>query len=140
MQTFLPLPSFIDSARVLDRARLGKQRVEAKQLVQALTDDPRRRISWRNHPAARMWKGYTASLVNYGYAICTEWIARGYEDNTRSFFAQLGGGQFQVDPPPWFGDEAFHRAHRSNLMRKDPVWYGQFGWDVPDDLPYIWPK
>jgi len=29
MQTFLPYPGFADSARVLDRRRLGKQRGEA---------------------------------------------------------------------------------------------------------------
>jgi hypothetical protein len=32
-----------------------------------------------------------------------------------------------------------HDSHRSNLLRKDPQWYGQFGWTVPDDLPYVWP-
>ncbi len=33
MQTFLPYDSYADSAAVLDRARLGKQRVEAKQIL-----------------------------------------------------------------------------------------------------------
>ena len=32
MQTFLPSPRFAESARCLDSARLGKQRVEAKQI------------------------------------------------------------------------------------------------------------
>jgi hypothetical protein len=41
--------------------------------------------------------------------------------------------------PPWLGDEAFHASHRSNLLRKNPEWYGQFGWTEPDDLPYVWP-
>jgi hypothetical protein len=41
--------------------------------------------------------------------------------------------------PPWWGDPAFHASHRSNLLRKDPVWYGQFGWAEPPDLPYVWP-
>ncbi|HET9348893.1 MAG TPA: pyrimidine dimer DNA glycosylase/endonuclease V, partial [Arthrobacter sp.] len=31
MQTFLPFPDFQQSAAALDRARLGKQRVEALQ-------------------------------------------------------------------------------------------------------------
>jgi hypothetical protein len=30
-------------------------------------------------------------------------------------------------------------SHRSNLLRKDPVFYGQYGWNVPPDLPYFWP-
>lgn len=41
--------------------------------------------------------------------------------------------------PPWLGDERVHASHRSNLLRKDPVWYGQFDWtDNPTD-PYVWP-
>jgi hypothetical protein len=36
MQTFLPLPDFIESAKVLDYKRLGKQRVEAWQILKAI--------------------------------------------------------------------------------------------------------
>ena len=35
MQTFLPLPSMGDSVRCLDDKRLGKQRVEAFQILKA---------------------------------------------------------------------------------------------------------
>lgn len=49
MQTFLPYPSFAESARVLDRQRLGKQRVEVLQLLRALTGQTK---GWANHPAA----------------------------------------------------------------------------------------
>lgn len=38
MQTFLPFPSRVKSARVLDDRRLGKQRVECLQILGALTD------------------------------------------------------------------------------------------------------
>ena len=41
--------------------------------------------------------------------------------------------------PSWLGDLDFHASHRSNLLRKDPEWYGQFGWNDPHDLPYVWP-
>ena len=37
MQTFLPYPAFDLSAQVLDRQRLGKQRVETLQVLKALT-------------------------------------------------------------------------------------------------------
>ena len=32
-----------------------------------------------------------------------------------------------------------HRSHQSNLLRKEPAYYRQFGWNVPEDLPYFWP-
>ncbi|MER3453404.1 MAG: cytoplasmic protein, partial [Chloroflexota bacterium] len=41
--------------------------------------------------------------------------------------------------PPWLGNEALHRSHRSSLVRKDPAWYRPRFPDVPDDLPYVWP-
>ncbi len=42
--------------------------------------------------------------------------------------------------PAWLGDDAFHRSHRSSLVRKDPEFYGPQFPDVPDDLPYVWPE
>lgn len=129
MQTFLPSPSFTRSATVLDRARLGKQRVEVVQLLRALTGE---REGWRTHPAAAMWRGYEGALVVYGVTVADEWTERGYEDRQRDVILDLAErhgidiGERHRDPamPPWLGDEAFHRAHRSNLRRKDPVHYG----------------
>ncbi|MFP3464126.1 pyrimidine dimer DNA glycosylase/endonuclease V [Leifsonia sp. SIMBA_070] len=53
VQTFLPYPSFARSVRVLDRARMGKQRVEALQVLRAITVPG---YGWRNHPVAKMWR------------------------------------------------------------------------------------
>ena len=52
MQTFLPYAGFADTAQVLDKRRLGKQRVEAIQVLRALTVPG---YGWRHHPAATMW-------------------------------------------------------------------------------------
>jgi hypothetical protein len=42
--------------------------------------------------------------------------------------------------PSWFGDEEFHRSHRSNLVRKAPEHYAPlFEPGLPADLPYVWP-
>ncbi|HMV59487.1 MAG TPA: MSMEG_6728 family protein [Nitrospira sp.] len=159
MQTFLPYPDFRRSAWALDNRRLGKQRVECLQLLQALTGfktvetvtgwrlDSFNPKGWVNHPATKMWRGYEGSLAEYAIACCDEWVRRGYRDTCRQRIITLVP---TADPavkardavkPPWFGDEAFHASHRSNLLRKDPKWYGhaQFGWAEPNDLPYIWP-
>lgn len=144
MQTFLPYPSFFDSARCLDRARLGKQRIEARQLLTAIQTGG----GWANHPAARMWRGYADALGAYSDVVITEWaVFRGYR-NTLPYsfdagdgfsFAQHALDEGQIKLPPWLGDPAFHASHRSNLLRKDPAHYGRFGWSEPDDLPYVWP-
>lgn len=139
MQTFLPYKDFVASARCLDRARLGKQRVEVLQLLNALLLP--KPSGWRNHPAARMWRGHEGSLAVYGNEVCHEWIRRGYKDSVREKILKHML-PFLFKPtllPSWLGDEAFHASHRSNLLRKDPAWYGQFGWTEPSNLPYVWP-
>ena len=140
MQTFLPYPDFQQSARCLDNKRLGKQRVECLQILKALNDP---KYGWQNHPAVKMWRGHSYKLTQYGYAICDEWIGRGFNDTCRekiqSILANLPISYGAHLNPTWVGHESFHSSHRSNLLRKDPVHYGQFGWVESNDLPYVWP-
>jgi hypothetical protein len=132
MQTFLPYPSFAASAIVLDSKRLGKQRVETKQIYTALTTGK----GWIHHPATKMWAGHESALAYYGIVVCHEWVRRGYNDSLLPYFSGLVYDD--TDPPPWFGDDRFHDSHKSNLYRKDPVYYKAFA-DVGPDLPYYWP-
>lgn len=140
MQTFLPYPSFEQSAACLDRQRLGKQRVETWQILLAITN---RSTGWVNHPATKMWNGYTSALINYGLTMCREWRDRGYTDNLAAKFAQVaiedGLDLDDFTMPPWLGDPEFHASHRSNLLRKDAAHYGQFGWTEADTSEYVWP-
>lgn len=149
MQTFLPYPSFARSAAVLDRQRLGKQRVEVVQILRALTGATK---GWRNHPATKMWRGYEAALASYGLIVCKEWARRGYVDNQGRVIMDIatsmgwdigydyatGIANFKM--PPWMGNTAFHRSHRSNLLRKNYEFYHQAFPDDPDDLEYVWPE
>jgi len=140
MQTFLPYADFEKTASVLDYRRLGKQRVETKQILMALNGESR---GWVNHPATKMWTGYEYLLAYYGLVMSTEWKHRGYVDNLLPYFAQkmvdltVEGKHFESIP--WFiGCEPFHESHRSNLLRKAPEYYSEFFSDTPSDLPYIW--
>jgi hypothetical protein len=134
MQTFLPYPDLELSAQSLDWRRLGKQRVECLQILNVL-EGTSKRMGWRNHPAVKMWAGHTEALRAYMNESILEWVTRGY-NNTMEIRP--------TDPdarlPEWFGKEDFHASHRSNLIRKDPTWYGQFGWKEGPDLPYVWPE
>jgi len=140
MQTFLPYDDFTKSLSVLDNKRLGKQRVEASQILNALSGKTK---GWVNHPATKMWRGYESALILYRNLSIIEWIRRGF-NNTMPFFSSPGGGLLfspnAVIMPGWFGNKDFHASHRSNLLRKDPSYYGKFGWDESSDLPYIWPS
>ncbi len=148
MQTFLPYADFERSARILDRKRLGKQRVETIQVVRALT---RPGYGWANHPAVLMWRGFEEALGRYGFTCCQAWIEVGFSDTCALTIATdlraAGVNTVRTQPelaaadalPPWLDDEALHRSHQSALVRKDQQHYRPLFPDVPDDLPYVWP-
>lgn len=148
MQTFLPYPDFERSARSLDWKRLGKQRVETLQVVRALTWPG---YGWANHPAVLMWRGYEEALGRYGLTCCEMWLERGFNDTcAASLVTDLRAAGLTLirseeelrrgsAVPPWLGSEAFHRSHRSALIRKDPDHYGPLFPGTPADLPYVWP-
>lgn len=140
MQTFLPDSSYTKSARILDYRRLGKQRVECKQILLAM---PKQTGGWRNHPATKMWRNHEIELCRYAAAMCREWIARGYKDSLLPFFEEAESS-YSSDgrndaPPGWLGNELLHASHRSNLLRKDYEFYSRYNWTEPPDIPYLWP-
>jgi hypothetical protein len=149
MQTFVPVADFAHSARLLDPARLGKQRVETLQILRALELPD---YGWSSHPAVTMWRGRTPALVAYGLAMVRAWRERGFADSTQKSIAEFApdvAAATQDDLaaagllPSWVGDEALHRSHRSNLLAKDPEFYRArfaelFG-PEPENLPYVWP-
>jgi hypothetical protein len=143
MQTFLPFPDFQQSAAVLDRARLGKQRVEALQTLRALVIPE---YGWQSHPAIRMWMGYVPALTLYGLTMVDEWTARGGEDTTREkimeFAPQAAHPDYaaKIPMPPWLGAAELHLSHRSRLIAKDPRFYTDLFPDTEHDLEYVWPE
>jgi hypothetical protein len=130
MQTFLPYSDFKESAKVLDTKRLGKQRVEAMQIVNCIQN----RTGWQHHPIVRMWTPNVESLMYYHNVIIDEWISRGFRNNMPHYHINSE----DVDYPGWLGKEKIHKSHRSNLLRKSPKWYSKFGWEEDDSLPYVW--
>lgn len=134
MQTFLPYPCFERSVAVLDRKRLGKQRLEAHQILGALSGQS---TGWKNHPATKMWAGHVGALKVYYNDCLREWERRGYYNNLLRYI--WIPSDESIVAPPWFGNEAFHLSHRSNLLRKLPEHYRIYWPDDPDDLPYVWP-
>lgn len=142
MQTFAPYGDPHAVARVLDRGRLGKQRVECLQILNTLVGNTK---GWSDHPAVRMWRGYEFALVRYGMAMCSAWTAKGYADTCKGKMLERVkhiGGELAVMTQPypdWLDDPRVHESHRSNLIRKDPAYYGKMWPLVVPTLPYYWP-
>lgn len=143
MQTFLPFPDFQQSAAALDPARLGKQRVEALQMLRALVIPE---YGWQSHPAVRMWMGHVPALTMYGLAMVDEWTARGGEDTTREkimeFAPQAAHPDYaaKIPMPYWLGNPDFHASHRSRLLAKDQRFYTAVFPGTDPDLEYVWPE
>lgn len=140
MQTFLtstnpdPVEACRETFNMLDNARLGKQRLEAVQLIKG---------QFPNHPAAKMWVGHKHALAMYAAFACIHWRERGFND---SLLPKLERAMERTRRPLvwpwWFGHPAFVRCHKSKLYYKgSPKWVGavEFGLGAPHQLPYLWP-
>ena len=130
MQTFLPYSNFQKTAEVLDYRRLGKQRVEGMQIIKTILTPEQK--GWQNHPIVIMWTPYVQALMLYTNTIINEWIKRGYNNNMKLYEID------SITMPHWLGNKEFHASHRANLLRKDPEWYGKYGWIENSESPYVW--
>jgi hypothetical protein len=128
VNTFMLSSDYKITAKLLDRQRLGKQRVEAKQIIEAIASlyihDGSKWVpnpnpsKWMHHPATRMWLGYATNLMVYFNVITQEWIERGYKNNLLFYTDNLSYIQ-----PPWTYWKQVHYSHMASLMRKDVQYY-----------------
>jgi predicted DNA-binding transcriptional regulator AlpA len=139
MQTFMTHDNYVDSAKSLDVKRLGKQRVEAYQILKALRGDYDNTGAWVNHPATVMWRNHEYDLALYGLTMSIEWYERGFKDSMCEIFAGIMDEHESKNTdsyPWWVNNELLRMTHQSNLMRKDSSYYA---FDVPANIPYVWP-
>lgn len=134
VNTFVPFSDMRESIRVLDNKRLGKQRVEAFQILKALAGKTK---GWVHHPATQMWRGYEDCLRHYLNLCIEEWTARGFENNMLKHRVPV-----LFDYPWWWGKKRMHLSHRLNLLDKSPEHYARcFEEKTPPNKPdYLWPN
>jgi hypothetical protein len=136
----------MESFKVLDYRRLGKQRVEAMQILNVLSGVQQTK-GWHSHPAVLMWKGYETALMMYHDDCIIEWTGRGYKNSMALKYyddsngSAIGSTKGYPEMPWWLGDENFHRSHRARLIAKLPDFYEPL---FPDDKDfnngkYFWP-
>lgn len=117
MQTFLPYPDFLLSAKALDKKRCWKQVIEASQILDVLEG---RKTGWANHPAVKMWVGHRIALREYFNAflhICK--TKHGINTKYKALEVYNGAGRY----PWWLGRHKFHRAMRARLIEKNEEFY-----------------
>ena len=146
MMTFRPYADHEQSARVLDDKRLGKQRLEAYQIMGAMMAPLTGEVGgWTNHPVVQMWGGrpnpyidhacgelHLRDLLEYYYAIRNEWRRRGFKHQMEYkvlpfvFMAShtLNLPVIAKHPLPW--EKPQEARHKLILYRKDPEFYGKY--------------
>jgi hypothetical protein len=136
MQTFCAYADLYDNFKCMDYQRLGKQRVECKQIYLILKDS-KYMPTYNNHPAVLQWKGYESALIDYAIRCCSEWKMRGYQDTLFHWFRKLP--EYQENPiyPWWWGNNDLHQSHRARLYQKNKVFYSSFKEDDKGQ-GYIW--
>ena len=123
---------FYDCACVLDKRRCGKQRVEAKQILDIL--EGRSASSWKNHPAVRQWKGYEMALRMYINAFIDVWVREHQCINNMAKYEIPG----VIHVPPFLYNIHFVQRHQSNLLAKDEEYYSIYCWNVTKRRGYYW--
>jgi len=139
--TFLPYADIERSLMTLDKRRLGKQRVEAGQIIKAINKETK---GWVNHPASKMWEGYEFLLKHYYNESLRIWELRGGKNKLSQPITLTEAEQSKLDSgakPWWWGFEPLHESHKAALVRKDDVYYQGL---LPEDSPYmklgyVWP-
>lgn len=125
MQVFI-VGTPIDTAEVLDKARLHKQIVECGQILDALNGAK----AWSNHPCVLQYRGHEASLMSYRDCLRYYYKAT-YTKNTVYGCAVdyddcvLSNRYCNLMTPPFFTKEYFDQMKR-RLYTKDPEHYKQW--------------
>ena len=121
MQVFVPSTSMVKSLEILDKRRLAKQRVEAKQLIDTILDRPmsngKSRKGWRNHPAAVMFRQHLPVLIFYYNASLVVHAERGGNNIKLQPEPELDNLE-SLEMPWWWGNEEIHASHRGRLKFK----------------------
>ena len=138
MQSFSPLYTYEDCARVLDNKRCFKNALEAYQVLRIIRGVTNTK-GWRNHPVTLMWAKYPNSYVEYALCFTTEWLKRGYKTTLDTKLKQLYNPQESTIKPDWWDVEEFHSSHRQTLLTKDFNYYSKFGWSEQPKYEYWWP-
>lgn len=163
VQTFLPFDDIEKSLSCLDDKRLGKQRVEAFQILHlllklkncvpqncGLSCMERFSRTYSNHPAVLMWKGSEKCLQFYLLTSMNIWSTRkskkGVNFSNTKMLENVQALQVSTLPvltpedyPSWWKNEKFFASHRAMLYRKNPTHYSQFSNDSPKFDDYEWP-
>ena len=163
VNTFIIYSDIYQTMKALDYRRLGKQRVEAKQIIDLLEyydeNDEFPEKGWKNHPAVLSWIGYTNALKAYFNICLLEWVNRGYNNTMESYDVKeskyiarecefdgktcIFEKKTKYSYPKFVSFPPYLFSHQAALYRKDPKFYDFFDMDELEEyinIGYLWPN
>lgn len=153
IQTWLPLPSFKESAESLSDEDLFKQVLDGLRVIELLHEIPRNESKlpheyWAAEPIdplqpGGMWRGCEMQLCEYTLEICEEASIRGRRQHPMmeaiaEHLEWATGEDSYMGKPSWFGNIDFHLSHQSALIRKNPSFYRR-KFAADDQMKLMWP-
>lgn len=115
MQVFI-VGTPLETAMVLDKRRLHKQIIEARQIIEALNGAK----AWSNHPCVLQYRGETEQMWIRNYLDCL-W----FYHNGQKKLAEIESRYAELARPDWHCDEYFDQMKR-RLYTKAPEHYKQW--------------
>jgi len=140
VNTFI-IGDFDFCAQVLDKRRKLKQAVEAKQIIDIITQTNKEKKGFSNHPAVIMWKPYCNALILY-YNKFIEQLLLDKVNLVKLTKIDIPSAIVMDIEMPWFLTfMPFIYSHRARLYQKDPEFYKN-KFEFPQEylsIGYIWP-
>jgi len=145
MQTFLPYPSYSQTAMCLDNKRLIKQILEAVQIFNVIKNPLAK--GWQKHPAVNQWRNHPGQLMSYAVCMCHEYTNR--FNKIHKYDAQIKNYLMNnmIGPSPKFRFNVnYLDNHKAILLGKDFSYYKYYWPNIHPAIktngkwPYIWPS
>jgi hypothetical protein len=136
MMTFILDDDLVKSFKLFDNRRLGKQRVEAHQIINAIEG---RSKGWTSHPITKAWSKHTDALKVYFNLCVIEWEERGYKNSMAMYDVPMDGS---VIFPWWVVNLPVIYSHQASMLRKEPYFYTKLI-SPPEkyvNAGYLWPN
>lgn len=116
MQIFITGSPF-ETAKALDKKRLSKQIIEAKQVLKAVNGESK---AWEKHPVVKMYRDPGAVLYLKGYLL----ILENYRDGKMFMIRFLNKIIYAIRPD--FHTEEYYDQMKRRLYTKDNAHYAQW--------------
>lgn len=128
MQIFIT-GSPLETAKALDKKRLNKQIIEARQVMQAINGELK---AWEKHPVVRMYEDNASVLWLRGYLKVLEM----YRDGRRFLLGFFDKLIHSIRPE--FHTREYYDQMKRRLYTKDPQHYAQWASLGTSEVNWYW--